>query len=347
METIRHAIVGAGVIGPLHADSIAELPGSQLVVVCDVVADRAAALAGKHGAAVETDFDRLLARPDIDLVHVCTPSGMHADQAVAVLQAGKHVITEKPMDITPAACDRLIAAAAAASTKATCIFQNRFLSLTEKVKEAVDGGLLGRLNMGDAYIKWYRSQEYYDSGDWRATWELDGGGCLMNQGVHYVDLLQWYMGPVESVYAVTATLAHDIVVEDVAAAVLRFRSGAIGVIEGSTAAAPGLDWRIELHGDRGSVTVKNGHLEHWRFLDPALDRQPPQDEVQALKAAGADPASLPAQAHTRQIQLMCEAIRGGGEVPVPVREARQAVEIICAIYESSRTGQQVTLPARS
>ncbi len=345
---IRHAIVGCGVIGPHHATSIAELDGSRLTVVCDPVAERAEKLAGQYpGVAVVSTLQAVLDRDDVDLVHICTPSGLHADQATLALQAGKHVITEKPMDITIAACDKLIAAAAAAETKATCIFQNRFLSITEQVKQAVDAGLLGRLNMGDAYIKWYRSQAYYDSGDWRATWALDGGGCLMNQGVHYIDLLQWYMGPVASIYAVCDTLAHTIEVEDVAAAILRFRNGAIGVIEGTTSATPGLDWRIELHGDQGSVTLRNGSLEHWKFLDKELTAHPPQDEVAQLKAAGADPNELPAQAHTRQIQLMCDAIRTDGEVPIPVREARQAVEIINAIYESSRRGEAVTLPLES
>lgn len=345
METIRHAIVGCGGIGPHHARAIAELKNSRLAVACDIIPDRADKLAGQtEGCEALHSFEALLARNDIDLVHVCTPSGMHADQAVAVLESGKHVITEKPMDVTLAACDRLIAAAEASDFLTTCVFQNRFLSLTEKVKDAVDEGLLGKLTMGDAYIKWYRAQSYYDSGEWRATWDLDGGGCLMNQGVHYVDLLQWYMGPVKSVYAICDTVAHDIEVEDVAAAVLRFENGAIGVIEGTTAAAPGLDWRIEVHGDAGSVTVKNGNIEHWRFLDKELDNQPPKDDIAELKAAGADPQSLPAQAHTRQIELMCEAIRGNGEVPIQVREARKAVEIINAIYESNRRGEQVTLP---
>ncbi|NUP99218.1 MAG: Gfo/Idh/MocA family oxidoreductase [Armatimonadetes bacterium] len=344
MDTIRHAIVGCGGIGPFHSTAIAEIPNSVLAYACDIIPERADALAAKiDGCQAVYDLDALLARNDVDLVHVCTPSGMHAEQAIAVLEAGKNVITEKPMDVTTAACDKLIAVAEASSGKATCIFQNRFLNLTEKVKQAVDKGLLGKLTMGDAYIKWFRTQAYYDSGDWRATWELDGGGCLMNQGVHYVDLLQWYMGPVQSVYAICDTLAHDIAVEDVAAAVLRFKNGAIGVVEGTTAAAPGLDWRIELHGDQGSVTIKNGNIEHWRFLDKELDNNPPEDETAKLKAAGADPKDIPAQAHTRQITLMCEAIRNNGDVPIPVREARNAVEIVTAIYESNRTGQLVTL----
>lgn len=344
METIRHAIVGCGGISSLHVQSIAGLPHSQLVVACDVVPERAEKLAaGVAGCQAVTHIDQVLERNDIDLVHICTPSGMHAGQAVQVLESGKHVVTEKPMDVTVAACDKLIAVAEKSAYKATCIFQNRFLNQCRLAKQAVLDGLLGRPTMGDAYIKWYRSQAYYDSGDWRATWDLDGGGCLMNQGVHYVDLLQWYMGPVESVYAVCDTLAHNIEVEDVAAAVLRFASGAIGVIEGSTAAAPGLDWRIELHGDQGSISLKNGEIEHWRFLDQELDNKPPTADEEKLVAAGADPKSLPTQCHQRQIELMCEAIRTNGPVPVPVREARRAVEIINAIYESSRRGERVTL----
>ncbi len=345
MSTIRHAIVGCGGIGTAHAVAIAELGESKLTVACDIIPERADKLAARaDGCVAVTDLAEVIKRDDVDLIHVCTPSGMHADQAVVALENGKNVITEKPVDVTLAACDRLIAAAEKSAAKATCIFQNRFLSLTEKVKQAVDAGLLGRLTMGDTYIKWYRSQAYYDSGDWRATWDLDGGGCLMNQGVHYVDLLQWYMGPVESVYAVCDTLAHSIEVEDVAAAVVRFQNGAIGVIEGTTAAAPGLDWRVELHGDQGSVVLKNGSIEQWRFLDKALDNQPPTDETEALKAAGADPKDIPAQAHTKQIGLMCDAIRNDTEVPISVKEARKAVEIITAIYESNRRGETVKLP---
>lgn len=348
MQIVRHAIIGCGVIGPHHARSLAKLEGSRLTVACDVLPERAAKLAEAfEGCAAETRLEAVLARDDVDLVHICTPSGMHAEHAVAAIAAGKHVIVEKPMDITPAACDRLIAAAEAAPTKTTCIFQNRFLFGTRAVKEAVDAGLLGKLVMGDAYIKWYRTQAYYDSGDWRGTWALDGGGCLMNQSVHYIDLLQWYMGPVASVSAVCDTLAHHIEVEDAAAAVLRFANGAIGVIEGTTAATPGLSWRIELHGDAGSIVLRDGRIDEWRFRDRELDRNPPEDpRASELKAAGADPLSIPDTSHADQIAAMCHAIRTDGPVPVPVREARNAVEIICAIYESSRLGQRVELPLR-
>lgn len=346
MQTIRHAIVGCGVIGPYHARSLATLPGSRLTVACDLVRERAEQLAAGHdGCAVETNLEATLARDDVDLVHLCTPSGLHADHAVAAISAGKHVIVEKPMDITLPACDRLIAAAEASDRKVTCIFQSRFMHGPRAVKQAVDQGLLGRLVMGDAYVKWYRTQAYYDSGDWRATWELDGGGCLMNQSVHYIDLLQWFMGEVATVDAICDTLAHDIAVEDVAAAVLRYRSGAIGVIEGTTAATPGLSWRIELHGDAGSIVLRDGRIDEWRFLDPVLDQNPPEDpRAGELRAAGADPSSLPDTSHADQIAAMCEAIRRDGPVPVPVREARRAVEIINAIYRSSHTGSRVALP---
>jgi predicted dehydrogenase len=322
---MRHALVGCGGIGGIHARVLGHLEGSVISVLCDVVRERADDYAQRYGGRAVYSLDDVLAADDVDLIHICTPSGMHADQAVACLQANKHVIIEK------------------SSAKATCIFQNRFLFGCEQAKAVVESGKLGKLVMGDSYLKWYRSQAYYDSGEWRATWELDGGGCLMNQGVHYVDLVQWLMGPVQSVYAICDTLSHDIVVEDCAAAVLRYANGAIGVIEATTSAAPGLDWRIEIQGDQGSVSLRNGNIEHWRFLDKELDRQAPAEEA-PLQAAGSDPRNIPDKAHLAQIDGMRQAIWHDLPVPVPVHEARNAVEIIRAIYQSSRTGQPVTLP---
>ena len=231
-EKIGFAIVGGGVIGPLHAQAIAAQPDARLVAVCDIVPGAAEKLASQYGAEAMTDLDAMLARDDIQIVNVCVPSGLHAEIGIKAAQAGKHVICEKPIDITLDAADRLTAACAAAGVKLQVISQHRFSASMQRLKRAIDDGSLGTLVMGNAEVFWYRAQAYYDSGGWRGTWSLDGGGCLMNQGVHYVDLLRWAMGPVASVSAKMGTLAHErIEVEDVAVAVIQFANGAIGSLD--------------------------------------------------------------------------------------------------------------------
>ena len=215
-------IIGCGVIAPFHAMAIAELPNARLVAVADEVPDRARSLASTFDVEA-LEIDALLVRPDVDVVCVCVPSGSHAEVGSRVAAAGKHVVVEKPIEVTLEAADRLIAACASHGVLLSVISQHRWDPGVRELKRLVDSGRMGRLLLGDAVVKWYRTQEYYDSGDWRGTRALDGGGALMNQGVHYVDLLQWVMGPVERVFARTATSAHErIEVEDLAVAVLAF-----------------------------------------------------------------------------------------------------------------------------
>jgi predicted dehydrogenase len=215
-------IIGCGVIAPTHAAAVVALPNAHLVAVTDAVPGKGRSFAAERGVAWEADSGALLARPDIDVVSVCVPSGRHADIGVEVARAGKHLVMEKPLEITLEAADRLLDATASAGVLLTVISQHRFDPGPRRLRELVDQGRLGRLILGDAVIKWYRSQSYYDSGDWRGTWAVDGGGALMNQGVHYLDLLCWIMGEVEEVTALCATQAHTIEVEDVALALLRF-----------------------------------------------------------------------------------------------------------------------------
>ena len=252
-------IVGTGVIAAMHAAAVAALPRARLAAVTDVADGAAAAFAAARGCAAEPGLDQLLARPDVDVVCVCVPSGLHAEIGVRAAQAGKHLVVEKPIDVTLAAADRLIEAARAAGVALTVISQHRFDPGLIELKRLLGDGALGRLVLAEASTKWYRTQAYYDSAAWRGTWAMDGGS-LMNQGIHYVDLLRWCMGPVTEVTAVCATQAHQVEVEDTALAIVRFGSGAVGTILSSTAAYPGFPQRLEITGTDGTVIVEDGRI---------------------------------------------------------------------------------------
>ncbi len=339
-------IIGCGVIGPTHADAIAELPNAHLVAVTDIAPERAKALAAEHGALWEADLDALLARPDIDVVSVCVPSGLHAEIGVRAARAGKHLVVEKPIDVTVAAADRLLDAVEAACVGLTVISQHRFDPGVRRLRELVDDGRLGRLILGDAVIKWYRSQGYYDSGDWRGTWALDGGGALMNQGIHYLDLLCWIAGPVQEVTALCATQAHSIEVEDVALALLRFHSGAVGTVQATTAAYPGFPERLEISGTGGSVVIESGGLAAAELADEkgevgAYGSKSRPSAPGSAATAAADPAANTADAHRAQLADFLAALEEGRQPLVTGEQARGCVAVACAIYESARSGRPV------
>lgn len=342
---VGFAIVGAGLIAPVHAAAIREIPGAELVAVVDpapgVAARRGEALGVPHHA----ELDAALDRPDVDVVCVCAPTGLHAEIGVRAARAGKHVAVEKPIDVSLDAADRLIAACRDAGVKLTVLSQNRFAPAFLELRELVDGGRLGRLLIGDASIKWYRSPEYYRSAGWRGTRSLDGGGCLMNQGIHYVDVLQWLMGPVRSVVARTSTLLHEIEVEDVAMAVLRFESGAMGMLEAATVAYPGLTERLEVTGTNGTVVVERGETALRRLRDEAdTGPRPPAEDDWGWARAAAQPASISPRGHAAQLGDMVAAIREDREPRVTGEDGRRPLEIVLAVYESSRTGGEVSLP---
>lgn len=344
-------IVGCGVICPFHAQAAQALPNATLRAVMDIVPAAAEKRAAEFGVDAYTDLDAFLARPDIDIVCVCVPSGLHAEIGIKAARAGKHVLVEKPIDITLAAADRLIDACHEYNVKLGVISQQRFGAGMQQLRAAIDAGRFGKLILGDAIIKWYRTQGYYDSGDWRGTWALDGGGALMNQGVHYVDQLQWMMGPVEKIYARATTSAHTIEVEDIAIAILTFKNGAIGTIEGSTAVYPGLPERLEITGTEGTAVIEAGKVKVWEFKDEKGEAGAYGTKVQfAADEQGAtgstDPAAIPSAGHQAQLADLIAAIDGDGTPAVAGEDARRPLEIILAIYESARTGREVTLPLR-
>ncbi|MHB1628026.1 MAG: Gfo/Idh/MocA family protein [Bacilli bacterium] len=351
-ERIRFGIVGCGVIGKKHAQEIAAMEDAELVAVADSAAAAARELGTKHDVKWYGDYRQLLQRDDVDAVNVCVPSGLHAVIAVDAARAGKHVVVEKPIDVSLAAADRMIHAAREAGVKLCVIMQHRFDAATVRVKQEIEAGRLGRMVLGEAAVNWYRSQEYYDSGEWRGTWRLDGGGALMNQSIHTIDLLAHLMGPVKSVFAQTGILDHDrIEVEDVAVATVRFRSGALGTVAATTAAYPGLSARLELFGTRGSAVIDNDRLTHL-YHRPGRETHTRYKDKSAVNlaalgaadgvAASADP-SLLSDAHLLQFRDMAEAVRTGREPLVNGEEGRKGLEIILAIYESARTGREVDL----
>jgi UDP-N-acetyl-2-amino-2-deoxyglucuronate dehydrogenase len=342
-RTFGVGIVGAGTIGKVHAAELAEVENAQLVALVEPREEAGRELAGSHGVDWHPDLEGLLARDDVDVVVLCTPSGMHPDGAVAAARAGKHVISEKPMAITLDGVDRMIGACREACVALSVIFQYRFNCDALRMKRALDAGLFGRPVLCNALVHWHRTQAYYDEkGSWRGTWELDGGGALMNQSVHAVDLLQWLLGPVESVCAYTETLTHDIETEDLATAALRFESGAMGVIQGTTCTHRDYPLRIELRGTEGSATFEGTRLTGWY---PSRDEELLSEEELALFPESVDEPLGPA--HGRQLREIFEALREGREPPIPGEEARKAVEIILGIYRAARSGERMSLLPRT
>ena len=351
-EKLRFGIIGCGVIGRLHAEAITSLPDAQLVAVADIIPERAQELAEKYHVKPYSDFHEMLAREQLDVVDICTPSGQHGEEAIQVMRSGRHVIVEKPMDISREAIEEMLRVQQEAGVKLAVISQHRFDPVTREVHDLVEEQAFGRLVLGNAVIPWWRSQAYYDSGAWRGTWELDGGGVLMNQSIHSIDLLQWLMGPVKSVFAYTDTLVHRMETEDVGVAVLRFANGALGTISATTGAYPGASTRIEIYGDKGSALIEDDHLSYLHLARDDSEEVGPygagaakraQHTETADKSAAQDPAALAIRSHALQIDDMIRAIRENGTPLLDGYGAKHPVEIILAIYESARTHKEVTL----
>src|SRR5260370_30553553 len=256
----RFGILGCGVIGLTHAEAIASLPDAQLVAVADLNTETARRLAARYHARPYTDYGEMLAHEQLDVVTICTPSGLHGELACQVMRSGRHVIVEKPMEISLAAIDEMLRVQQETGVKLAVISQHRFDPATLQVHDLLEEKAFGRLGLGNVIVPWWRSQGYYDSGAWRGTWELDGGGVLMNQSIHSIDLLQWFMGPVKSIYAYTDTLAHRMETEDVAVAVLRFANGALGTIAATTGPYPGVTPRIQLFAHTGPHSIQTDPL---------------------------------------------------------------------------------------
>jgi len=344
----RFGIIGLGMISHFHAKAIQEMKGARLVAVASRDSAKAAEFAAQYGVEGVGSYRALVERDDIDIVTICTPSGAHLEPTIMAAERGKHVLCEKPLEVTLPRIDRMIEVCRKNRVLLAGIFPSRTSEVYQRIKQAVDAGRLGRITLGSAYVKWWRPQSYYDSAAWRGTRKLDGGGCLMNQGIHTIDLLQWFMGPAIEVRAFTACLAHTrIEVEDAAVAAIRFKNGALGVIEGATSAWPGHAKKIELCGDQGGVGTREDDLVTWTFAKPAkgdaalLARLGARDTG---KGGAADPKAISFVGHQRQFEDFVAALRTGRDPMVDGAEGRKAVELILAIYRSARTGRTVRLP---
>lgn len=345
---IGFGIVGCGMIANFHAKAIADIRGAKLVACYDAIPASVDKFAQAQNCQGYHSLADMLGNDKVDVVTICTPSGAHQEPAVAAAKAGKHVVVEKPLEITLKRCDAIIKACQTAGVTLSTIFPSRFHHSSQFIKQAIDARRFGRLTMGDAYVKWFRSQAYYDSGAWRGTWELDGGGALMNQAIHSVDLLSWFMGPVVEIRAQMATLAHErIAVEDVAVATLRFASGALGVIEASTAAYPGYLKRIEVNGSEGSAVMEEEDLIKWDFAKANKLDEKVKASMESAKSTGggaSDPSAIGHHGHTRQFEDVLNAIKKKRTPLVDGLEGRKSVEIILGIYKAAEIGKPVQLP---
>ena len=348
--TFGFGIVGCGMISHFHAKAIGDIKGATLIGCYNKSLCKAELFSEEHRCRLYPSLKEMLNDPKIDAVCICTPSGLHKESAVLAAKARKHVVVEKPLEITLGRCDAIIDACQKNRVKLTTIMPSRFSPANIALKEAIDSRRFGRLTLGDTYVKWWRSQEYYDSGGWRGTWKLDGGGAYMNQAIHNVDLLYSLMGDVVEVSAITDTLAHKrIEVEDVGVAVLRFKNGALGTIEATTSAFPGLLKKTEIHGTEGSAIVEQDDILLWDFAKSTKkDARIRKKFARKVGGGGgaSDPKAISHTGHREQLKDFIRSVEKGTRPLVDGREGRKSVEIILAIYKSSQSGKRIELPLK-
>jgi predicted dehydrogenase len=345
-KKVKFGIIGTGAIAEIHAQAIQRAPRAELAIVYDKNQSRAERFGEKHQCRAAASFEEFLAS-EIEAVTIATPSGLHADVVIPAAQAGKHILCEKPLEVTVGRIDALIAACEQAGVLLSAVFQSRFAQNVQLIKQAVDAGRFGTPVFGAATMHWHRAPEYYASAAWRGTWQLDGGGALMNQGIHTVDLLLHLNGKVAEVTAHTARRLHGrIEVEDTAAALLKFDNGAFGTIVASTACAPGFPRRIELSGTGGSVMLEDDRITRWVFTE----EKPKDEEIrknggisEGIVGGSSDPNAMSCEGHLRQINELTVAILHHTPLSISGSEGRRAVELICACYESAASGKSIQL----
>jgi predicted dehydrogenase len=339
MTETGFGIIGLGLIGKVHAEAIQAIAGARLLAVCGHDAAKTWEFAARFGATSYTDYQLFLAHPGVQIVNICTPNGLHAEQGIAAARAGKHVLVEKPIETTLAKADALIAACDEHNVRLGVIFQSRFLAAVQRIKRALDEGRLGRLLLGDAYVKWYRAPAYY-ADSWHGTLALDGGGALINQAIHTVDLLRWLLGPVETAFAMKGALRYpQLEGEDTLVGTVRFCNGALGVIEAATSAKPGFKRRLEISGERGAIILDGDAISVW-----AIDGETggASDDAQ-LTDGSANPAAISNEGHRRQIEEMMQAVQAARAPMIDGREGRKSLELVEALYTSAKTGHAVRL----
>ncbi len=343
----RCAVVGTGTVGQSHVRVIPTLAEAKLVAVCDLIHERAQAVLAKHNVhnvPIYTEMQEMLSEEDIDVIHLATPSGAHLGHALAAFKAGKNVICEKPLEIKTERVDKMIETARSCNVKLACIFQGRWKDENRAIKQAMDEGRFGTISWAGCFTPWYRPDKYYEEVDWRGTWQWDGGGALMNQGIHAVDLLQWIVGKVKAVSAYGSSRIHPkIETEDTMSVALEFENGAHGSILSTTAMFPGMPTRIEVGGENGTAVSENG-LKIFKFREERdsdnelLERLAPGSKPTVAGGAHSNAAAINQDFHARNIQAILSAWAEGREAETAGPEARKAVAIVEAIYESNRKG---------
>ena len=344
MKIWNFGVVGSGLIADFHARAIADLPNARLTACCDKIPERAAKLAEKYGAHAFTRYEDVVQSDEVDVVTIATPSGLHMEPTIAAAEAGKHVLCEKPLEITLERIDAMIAAHDKAGTRLGGIFPYRFNNVMIPLRDAIDSGRFGTITYAGVYVPWWRTEAYYQD-SWHGTWTLDGGGALMNQSIHMIDMLCDLMPPIESVQAYSTTLGHTMEAEDVATAVLRYTSGALGIIYGTTASYPGQFRRFEISGTQGTAINVENSITLWEFADKRPEDKEVRQQFMKIEGGGgvADPAAITHENHARNFKAFLEALDKDEEFWINGAEARKAVEVILAIYRSAREGCQVRL----
>lgn len=345
MSPLRFATIGCGGIASTHAQAIAAVEGATLVAVWGRNPEQGEKFALEHGAEFVSDLEALAAREDIDAVTIATPSGAHAVAALPFLKRGRAVLCEKPLEITMEKIDAMLAAAKESGALLAAVFQNRFGAGAQAMKKAVEQGRFGKLALASASLKWWREQSYYDTVAWRGTWALDGGGALMNQGIHVVDLLQWLAGMPSEVFAYSGCAAHaKIEVEDTIAVALKYPNGAMGSIEASTACKPGTAKRIELCGDKGSAVLEDDRIVRWDFDDALPDDEAIRNRPSGVIGGGSrDPRAIGIEGHRILVADLVAAVHEKREPLIPGTEARNAVRLVLAAYTSARSKSAIPL----
>lgn len=336
MKIWNFGIIGAGLIADFHARAIQSLPNARLTGICGTNATKVRALSAKYKCRAFSDYNELLDSSETDIVTIATPSGAHMKPSIKAAERGKHVLCEKPLEISLDRIDRMIAAHKKAGTYLGGIFNYRFHDTVKYVKEAVDSGRFGTITCASVFVPWWRQESYYKD-SWHGTMKLDGGGALINQSIHMVDILQYLMGPVESLQAYTANLAHSIEAEDTAACVLRFRSGPLGIIYGTTASYPGQYRRLEITGTKGTIIQEENSFKVWHFADQMEADKEIRSRFDIIEGEGgvSDPAALSFEPHAKNIAAFINSIENGLQFEISGSEARKAVEIILAVYKSA------------
>ena len=342
MKTWKFGIIGTGLIAEFHALALQSLPNAELAGFWGTNQEKTAKLTRKFGCKSWERYPQMLASDDVEMVIIATPSGVHLEPAVEAARYGKHVICEKPMEITLDRIDEMTRAHEESGTRLGGIFNYRYYDAVKPLKLAIDSGRFGTITYASVHVPWWRSEAYYQD-NWHGTRQLDGGGALMNQSIHMIDLLQYMMGPVKSLFAFSATLAHSIEVEDTAAAVLQFKNNALGVIYGTTASFPGQFRRMEITGTRGTVVMVENSYQVWQFADQWKEDNEVLKKFGQIEGGGgvSDPGAIPFEPHARNIAAFIDSVEDKQPFEIEGPEARKSVEIILAIYESAKTNRML------